>query len=146
MHWCACIRFIYNGELFNRDCLLPFLYGPLWKILIPNGDLFKQDVLSLSLFIKINFSGCSWGCWGWVWVLLWKWHFPGYPHPKPKPNPSHPRHHGRRLFRRVGWGKGPLWGQTPTADSLEIMWPGESRDSSSETLRKQRLLHARGAR
>ena len=47
---------------------------------------------------------------------------------------------------RVGWGKGPLWGQTPSADSLEIMWPGESRDSSSETLRKQRLLHERGAR
>ena len=51
-----------------------------------------------------------------------------------------------RNVGRVGWGKGPLWGQTPSADSLEIMWPGESRDSSSETLRKQRLLHERGAR
>ena len=50
------------------------------------------------------------------------------------------------MLSRVGWGKGLLRGQTPSADFLEIMWPGESRDSSSETLRKQRLLHERGAR
>ena len=66
---------------------------------------------------------------------------------------SEPSHHclGKSVTSvsapdRVGWGKGPLWGQTPSADSLEIMWPGESRDSSSETLRKQRLLHEQGAR